>query len=286
MTAVAIEPFVQRDAQLSIERTDLNFFSRNRDSVAIEVAITNQGDALSPPTVARLEAAPLGAFLPWQPLVSLPVPALGPGEVHRLRFEARRPAAKPLGPPDRVTPRQVLTALGFADDRGAQALKPRPAAIPSSRGLPADLMELLLDRQVHWAGNLNVHIGKTAVERHGAFALRVYPGKINMAWFFVGSRPDAYAFRIKGTGPDWNARLFEMSLHQSVVVDAASTDPVPEDRWIAVKGTTMFLLALEPPKTCHPGTVEVHVAEQSTGKVAVVEFSCDAKAAGPGCYVV
>jgi hypothetical protein len=31
---------------------------------------------------------------------------------------------------------------------------------------------------------------------------------------------------------------------------------------------------------------EVHVEQRSTGKEAIVEFSLDARAAGPGCFVV
>jgi hypothetical protein len=48
----------------------------------------------------------------------------------------------------------------------------------------------------------------------------------------------------------------------------------------------MLMLALQPPATAEAGQVEVHVRQRSTGRTAVVEFSLDARAAGPGCYVV
>jgi hypothetical protein len=47
-----------------------------------------------------------------------------------------------------------------------------------------------------------------------------------------------------------------------------------------------MMLALCPPKDCGSGTVEVHVEQRSTGQSAVVEFSLDPNAAGPGCFVV
>jgi hypothetical protein len=48
----------------------------------------------------------------------------------------------------------------------------------------------------------------------------------------------------------------------------------------------MFLLALCPPADCTAAALEVHVTQRSTGQSAVVEFSLDPNAAGPGCYVV
>jgi hypothetical protein len=147
-------------------------------------------------------------------------------------------------------------------------------------------MELFLNRQLYWAGNLNIHVGNRAVERHLAQALRICPGRTNMVWFFVGSGPDAYRFRIDGVGPDWDATLFDMSGRRSLLVDPRNDTPLAEEEWFTVTGTTMFLLALAPPAKCGAGDVEVHVTQRSSGATAVVEFSCDPRAAGPGCYVV
>src|SRR5438067_2103865 len=62
---------------------------------------------------------------------------------------------------------------------------------------------------VHWAGNLNVFVGGRDVERHMAQALRVYPGRVNLAMFVVGSgAADEYRFELNGDGTAWNARLF------------------------------------------------------------------------------
>jgi hypothetical protein len=48
----------------------------------------------------------------------------------------------------------------------------------------------------------------------------------------------------------------------------------------------LMMLMICPPSGCSRGTVEVEVEQRSTGQSAIVEFSLDPKAAGPGCYVV
>jgi len=49
---------------------------------------------------------------------------------------------------------------------------------------------------------------------------------------------------------------------------------------------TILMLALRPPQVCVQGNALVHVEQRSNGKRAVVEFSLDAHARGPGCFVV
>jgi hypothetical protein len=138
----------------------------------------------------------------------------------------------------------------------------------------------------HWAGNLNVFIGPQAVERHLAQALRVYPGRTNLAIFVVGTDRDAYSFHLAGGGATWGARLFDMTPQASLHLDLCKVSPLAEDRWIEMDGRRMLMLALVPPLDCERGTAEVHVEQRSSGRTAVVEFSLDPTAAGPGCYVV
>ncbi len=281
---------------LHVERTDINFVSRRPDFVDIHVVVTNTGTDYSEPTAAALEAAPLGAFVPWRPLAMVPVPALAPGESFVVETQARRRRARSLGTPDRIPPRQFLVALGADDDeqpprrsrvgtardlltilRPAMGAELGSAQEQRSSGeLPADPFDLFSRGNPHWAGNLNIFIGGRAVERHMAQALRVYPGRTNLAFFIVGTGRDAYAFHLKGAAAEWEAALFDLTRARSLVpVDRQSL--VPVDRWVEMSGHAMMILALHPPTDCSPETVEVHVTQRSTGETAIVEFSLDAR---------
>ena len=103
-------------AQLRLGRQDITFRNLTPECVGIEVILHNEGDEVSPLTVAHLSVAPLGAFVPWRSLVTLAVPPLRPGQTTVLTATALRPRPAPLGPPDSVPPRRVLTALGAAAD--------------------------------------------------------------------------------------------------------------------------------------------------------------------------
>jgi hypothetical protein len=273
---------------LSVRRSDIDFFRVDRDRVAIRIRVTNTSDAPSPPRAVVLRAAPFGAFVPWQPLTTLPVPTLRPGQVYYLRTAAVPVRPQPLGSPDRLPPRKLLTALDLGD------LPPEPAPQkdtgkprPGSPRMPADLMEVLLQETPHWVGNLNVLVGKTDVERHRARALRVYPGRVNLAWFVVGSGGgDAYAFRLDGPGTRWDAKLYDMTARESLVLNVDENAAIAPEQWIPWDGSRVMLLALRAPRDCTAGTLEVQVTQQSTRRKAVVEFSLDPGAAGKGCYVV
>jgi hypothetical protein len=288
--------------RLHIDRTDIRFYNLRPDCIRLEILVRNEGDAPSQPTSAFVSAAPFGAFVPWRPLMALPVPALEAGQSFVLRTYISRVRAAALGGPDRVPPRRLLTALGAADerpdrgDRSAagwrrvfQALFKRPTekgVTADAAPLPADLFDLLGRGNPHWAGNLNIFVRGRAVERHLAQALRIYPGRTNMALFVLGGGRDEYTFQLAGEGADWDARLFDSTDQSSLVLSAPDDGAIREKKWIAVSGQRMMMLALFPPPGCAAGAVEVHVEQRSTGKTAVVEFSLDPNAAGPGCFVV
>jgi hypothetical protein len=278
MTGALLERSAPSTSPLTLARTDIIFANTSPECVAIEVTVFNLGPAPSAPQAAALLAAPFGAFVPWRPLAILPVPALRPGQSAVLKTTARQPRPAPLGPPDRVPPRQVLTALGAADNPPGPGRPQRP--------LPADLMQLLGQGSPHWAGNLNVFVGGKAVERHLARALRVYPGRVNLALFVVGSGRDAYRFHLAGPGAAWGAALFDMTERRSLSLDLSGCSPVSTDDWVEVDHMRLLFLALQPPAGCTRGELEVQVEQRSTGQQAVVEFSLDPAAAGPGCYVV
>jgi hypothetical protein len=280
---------VSAEEDWSISGNDIDFFNVDRDRVAIEITVTNSSERPSLPSTAVVRAAPFGAFVSWSPLATVPIPALAPGQGFALRAETTAIRPEPLGSPDRVPPRKLLTALGLAGDSPGEPVHQKDTGerMPRSPGLPADLMELLGQKTSHWVGNINVLVGSKDVERHLAKALRVYPGKVNLALFIVGSGgKDAYAFRFAGLAKEWDAKLFDMTSHASLVMNVDKNPGIAPGQWIATDGPRTMLLGLRAPENCTDGSALVHVTQKSTGRTAVVEFSLDPGAAGRGCYVV
>jgi hypothetical protein len=288
-TTYAVARPAIRDADvttgLTVRATDIEFSNSRPDLVDVRITVRNVGPEQSQPMIGRISAAPLGAFVPWQLLAVAKIPSLAPNEAHIVCVEVQERRRRPLGSADRVPPSRVLTALGQDDDNQP----PRPAIAASTSAtvgrLPTDLLKLLGQGNVHFAGNLNIFVGGRAVERHKAKSLRVYPGRTNLAMFIVGSRPDAYAFDLQGSAAAWDAVLFNMTRANSFLPEGGQS-ALPLRRWIEQTGMSMMVLAVRPPAKCEQGAVDVHVKQRSTGESAIVEFSLDPAADGPGCYVV
>ena len=301
-----VELFTSRapEPELVVEPNDISFYDLDRNTVRIQVRVHNRGKHLSKPTFASLETAPLGAFVAWQPLALVPVPALEPGQSHDLSVETRRPHPATLGRFDRIPPRAWLTAVNASPDepapqpgggwtalldlvRGRQPVRVE-GRTPGDRkpSLAPDLWELAGREQPHWAGNIHVFVGAKAVERHRATALKIYPGRSNMASFLVGGpgRPDAYAFQLVGLSPNWDAWLVDVTHARSLTV-GASDESILETEWVESSGGLMVMLLVKPPTDCKQGDVEIHVTRQSSRESAVVEFNLDPAAQGPGCFV-
>jgi hypothetical protein len=291
-------------AELRVERTDISFQDLAGDRVRIQVRIHNEGARRSMPTSMRLESAPFGAFVPWQPLADLSVPALVPGESRVLTVEVPRSHPAPLGDFNRVPPARLLTAVNSPGQpsprpgaglavvlnllrRGQTAGRASGRVTAKTASLAPDLWELLGRGQPHWAGNINVFVGRHPVERHLAKALRVYPGRTNLAMFVVGGpgRPDAYAFDVVGLTPDWKAALHNVTNNRTLVVDSSNA-PIQDTQWVESDGGLLVMLVTRPPTGCRTGNVEVHVTRRSCQKTAVVEFNLDSTAQGTGCYFV
>ncbi len=285
-------------AELVVERTDIRWRNVAPGRVQISVKVKNVGDARSQPTIMRLQAAPLGAFVRWKELTGLFVPPIEPGEFTEVAAEAATSSRKALGEFSRVPPRTLLTAVGSQDESD-----PQPQAATGLgqmfarllRGsdsnlalpiLPDDPLELLMRPHVQWVGNFNVLLGRQAVERHCARGLRIYPGLTNLADFLVGDRSDEYQFELTGSGASWEAALFDCNCAQSLVAARQPAATIERSKWIRLHEMHLILLAFAPPVDCDSGSIEVHVRQRSTDKDAVVEFSLDANAAGAGCYAV
>ena len=303
MSTETIRAFPLLSSRLPVENSfaitaaDIDFFNIAQNLVAIEIKVTNASDSASAPDTLELRAAPFGAFVPWRSLARIPLPVLAPRQVQFLRWRAVVPQAQPLGSPDRIGPRDLLIALGLGDEPPEKPSTPEPdqarqrdaQAPPQPPGtMPAGLMDLLLQETPHWAGNINVLVGNTDVERHRARALRVYPGRLNMAWFVVGASgtPDAYAFQLQGLAALWDAKLFDMTSRKTLTISANENGAIVPDEWIQTHESRTILLALRVPAKCEAASVAVHVTQQSTQRKAVVEFSLDPNAAGRGCYSV
>jgi hypothetical protein len=287
-------------AELRVERTDIVFQDLVGDRLRIQVTVHNAGQLPSRPTVMRIESAPFGAFVTWRSLTQLIVPALEPGESRELTTEVARPRPVPLGDFSRVPPRTLLTALSSQEQplrpntrilafleqlrrvRPTHSQAARPAIDPS---LAPDLWDLLGQGQPHWAGNLNIFIGSRSVERHLAKALRVYPGRTNLAMFVVGNPQgyDAFAFELVGLDASWKAVLYDVTNGKSLVV-GPSAAYIEESQWVESNGGLLVMLATQPPGDCSAGNLEVHVTRRADQQTAIVEFDLNPVAQGPGCY--
>jgi hypothetical protein len=284
-----------------VDRTDISFHNTAADRVQIGVTVHNRSSEWSPPTTMLLQSAVLGAFVPWRPLTSLDVPEIEPGGQVHLTTQAHCVRPTVLGCVEDLTSQRVIDALAQAElreqirqieqrslarrhDRRQDRVWPE-ATMREAPRLSIDLLDVLGRPNVYWAGNLNVFIGAHAVERHCAQALRIYPGRTNWAMFLVGSGTDAYAFDVTGAESDW-----ELALHTGCpgpLVSALNpAHRIVPNRWIAGREVRFVQFVVHPPDGCGQGEVAVHVTQQSTGAEALVEFSLDPQAAGPGCFVM
>ena len=74
---------------LCVETEGIRFYNVGPDTLKIEVTVHNRGYSASRPDTMLLEAAPLGAFVPWRPLQRLPVPVIAAGESLGVSTEVR-----------------------------------------------------------------------------------------------------------------------------------------------------------------------------------------------------
>lgn len=299
-----IRPTLIPAEPLLVEREGIVFYNVREDLVRIEVRVCNRGIAPTERTPLRLQAAPLGAFLPWTDLTSLWVPPLDGGEEITLTTEVSCPRTQPLGRFDQIPPERLITALGLFDDDEQDAADQSQLARPRARwslrrrrsrgsaqpgaatALPQDLTALFGCPGAHWAGNINVLVGATAVERHRAEALRIYPGKANMAMLIVGNGlRDAYSFELRGDGAAWQTQLTAIVLER-MFGPAKPSQTLKLGHLYEVAGMLVVQLLMYPPADAECGEVAVQVTRKSTGRTALVEFSLDAAAQGPGCYTV
>src|SRR5262249_11373072 len=217
--------------------------------VRVDVRVSNEGTLWSPPTEVAVQSAPLGAFLTWRPLMTLAVPSLAPRTSSVVSGTAMVAQPAPIAKPEEAWFMSPALLQEYAENearkareelqREANRLLRRQAPI-----LAGDLHALLGRGGFHWAGNIDILMRGKAAERHMARALRVYPGKVNAAMFFVGDRPDGYKFELTGEVEDWQAELADATHSPTMKVSEASIVATSEFREFT-RGT--FYLLLRPP---------------------------------------
>jgi hypothetical protein len=260
-------------SRLRLKRTDLTF-SLDEGMLDIAIRVRNMGSRATKPRAGSVEWAPFGAFVPWRPLATLDVPALRPGEVRIVRLRVPAPAPGGAG-----LPPWMPDAL-LEDPAGEPPASRRTIA---TRLLGRLLGPMTANEDLEFAGNLNVHIGSASVERHLSGPLRIHPGKSNAAAFFVGdgSKADRYRFELRGVPDDWNPMLLGPDN-----LTRASAESLLPGRWYSSATTSLVVFVVTPPATCRRGAAQVHVEQESSGKVAIVEFDLNPDAQAAGCYTV
>jgi hypothetical protein len=118
MAVISISEPGTQSAKLELDRGDISFWNVARNRVRIEVVVHNRGTVRSEPTPIDTRSAPLGAFLPWQPLGRFTVSPIVSGSQVRLHTEVHEAPVASLGEPSRVPPAELLTAVGAADFDG------------------------------------------------------------------------------------------------------------------------------------------------------------------------
>jgi hypothetical protein len=294
MHAMTLAPRAARalSSKLDVERTGIRFWSPSPERVHFEVEVHNHGAGWSHPTQLLLQTAPFGAFLPWRPLATIDVPWIEPRHSLVVTKDVPRNASPHAADFSGVIPPRLLAAVG------AGGADPAPPGHDARQGmrmlfllktmircggrmgeLAPDLLTMVGREAPHWAGNVNVLIGDRDVERHMAQSLRMYPGRVNLAMFLLGGSA-RYAMRLEGDAAAWEHGLYDGASGVSLL------EPDGTYLFDGQRGVAPVFFACRPPEWSKRGTAEVHVERLPTGERAVVEFSLDATAVGPGCYSV
>lgn len=260
---------------LTVERSGIRWADIDGDRILIAIDVHNRGGRRSQPAEMSIAAAPFGAFVAWQPLSRIPVPAIEPGDSARVSLAARRTPVAPI-PFERATP-ELLIERERATARGL-AVTNLTSRTPS---LPIDLLDVMRCGSTHWVGNLDVFVRGAHVERHCARELCIQPGRRNVTFFAVGSRPDAYRFEIETPGRlDVSMQLVRP---RETLGDRSRAQRIRPGEWFDVERQTYVMLVLQPHAEDTPASVGVRVRERSSARDALVEFGFDPAAKGPGC---
>ena len=219
-----------------------------------------------------------------------------------LEAQVRRPPAQAAAGFSGFARRLWTATSGDADGErpDVRSIQRALAVRPAPGTLPPDLFDRTSRTRIerpYWAGNLNVLLGDRAVERHLSGPLRILPGHTNLAMFLMD--PGDYSFRFEGSGASWPISVQEIDVFEEADGEARGKTLLGLGKLrgflsalTAKKAVTVARalikqvdLEMRVPRDAERGEIEVHVQRQSDGATALVEFSLDAHAVGPGCYV-
>ena len=212
--------------------------------LAIQLTFENRTPRATRPSVATVQLAPFGAFVPWQPLTSVAVPSIPPG--------GRTLVKTAVGGDDydrRLAPSQLLwRARDAFPDWGPQQ---------DGSGRPT-----------HLVGNLNVFVDRgEPVERHFNRSIGLVPGADNIAMFFVGDgKTDHYTFRYLAEPESWDVEITSVPWNEPVFFDSES-----------------LLLQIRPPAEARQGRLTLWVERRSTGQRVPIEFELSTEAPPAEC---
>jgi len=324
---------------LAVEREDICFYNVAADRLRIEVKVQNRSDTASNPELMMLQFAAFGAFVPWTPLQLLQVPRIRPGGSTLVSTEVvicedgtllaedggaysedrkrYQDALRTIQDDEQLKTMSVWQVVArkvrklFAENRGI-GHGPRDTSLAEVEELfglePADMprADLHQGRSVYWVGNINVLMGDIDVERHEARAFRIYPGKINRSWFFLGGPPRcSTSFEILGAGEGWSTRLYETKpdsswsfrdhadlrrFCQGLEMETYPGEMIEPGKWARLGVCPMIAVEICPPPDATSSALAIQVLQRSPCgeevRKAVVEFDFSESAVGPGCHTV
>ena len=262
---------------LRINREDISFETLPGRVVLLSVTVHNDSDKPSEPSTMRVNAAPLGVFLPSREVGKVAVGKIPPRGKRVVKSAYAAPMSEGVSEREREKERglrkasiRLLKSLGIQLPN--EDLEVLPLESLMSR-LMAGVLKVAwgLPDGCCWAGNFDVHVQGASAERHCQGPVQLLAGKPNGAAFRVGDgKEDRYRFQFLH---DCETRNWEFEL---IKLTTGDWHPMTQT-WVS--------FSIKPPEGTTQGCAAVEVTRESTGKSAMVEFGFGTDTIPPGCYI-
>lgn len=205
----------------------------------------NPSPLASRQTVATVQVAPFGAFLPWTHLARVAVPPIPPGG------------------------RRRVTTTFDGDDVTRRIARTAPDSNAGRLLWMLWRQRLKAGEPLHFVGNLNVFVSEgMPVERHLRRTIGLVPGQDNVALFRVGDlRLDTYTFHGEVEPDSWELELVGVPWGEPIAFE-----------------TQIIVLRMRPPDDTQQGRVTLWVERRSTRERVPIEFELSTAAPEAHCY--